>query len=96
MRLSTSRPVILAESPGSQQKNFYARFQHHEIDREQFFLAVICDHGRLKRMSSSTPTQSCTLKARLLKEIGDAIKLMISYHQAELERLSRGELPAFD
>jgi len=47
-------------------------------------------------MSSSTPTQSCTLKARLLKEIGDAIKLMISYHQAELERLSRGELPAFD
>jgi len=47
-------------------------------------------------MSPSTATPNCELKARFLKEITDALKLMISYHHVELERLSRGESPAFD
>ena len=35
----------------------------------------------------------CSEKQRLLNEVTDALKLMISYHNAELEAVVRGELP---
>lgn len=46
-------------------------------------------------MAPSSVRQVCADKSRLMSEIADAIKLMISYHNAELESVIKGEASSF-
>jgi hypothetical protein len=47
-------------------------------------------------MTPSPARGVCQEKSRLINEIADAIKLMISYHNAELESVIKGEPSRFD
>jgi hypothetical protein len=47
-------------------------------------------------MTPSTVRGVCEEKSRLMSEIADAIKLMISYHNSELESVIRGEASRFE